>query len=77
MTRVLVATYEDGLLKLDEPLELADSTRVRIHIEIPGALDSSTAADASKGAENFIGFIEDGPEDEPLARDHDRYLYEK
>lgn len=75
MVRTLVATYEQGVLKLDEPLDLQDKTRVELRLEIP---DPPVEASPSwQAAKEFIGFIEEGPEDEPIARDHDRSLYDE
>ena len=35
VTKTVDATYEDGVLKLDEPVDLARRSRVRVQIEIP------------------------------------------
>ena len=35
MTKTLDAIYEDGILKLEEPVHLKGRTRVRVSIEIP------------------------------------------
>jgi predicted DNA-binding antitoxin AbrB/MazE fold protein len=82
MTRTLQAIYEGGVLKLEEPIGLDERTRVRITIELPD--DAITAAvgqddDPSgwQAAEQFIGFIDDAPEGVSLAKDHDRYIYDK
>ena len=35
ITKTVEATYEDGVLTLDEPVDLAGRRRVRVQIEIP------------------------------------------
>jgi predicted DNA-binding antitoxin AbrB/MazE fold protein len=35
ITKTVEATYEDGVLTLDEPVDLAGKSRVRVQIEIP------------------------------------------
>ncbi len=45
MTKTIEATYEDGILKLDEPVDLAGRSRVRVQIEIPTPDDHSPDAD--------------------------------
>ncbi len=35
ITKTIAATYEKGVLKLDEPVDLATRSRVRVKIEIP------------------------------------------
>ena len=35
ITKTVEATYEDGVLTLDEPVDLAWRSRVRVQIEIP------------------------------------------
>ena len=40
MTRTMEATYEDGILVLDEPVDLATRSRVRVRIESPPPDDS-------------------------------------
>ncbi len=35
ITKTVEATYEEGVLKLDEPVALATRSRVRVKIEIP------------------------------------------
>ncbi len=41
MTRTVEATYEDGILKLAEPVDLTTRSRVRLSIEIPPPGDES------------------------------------
>jgi len=72
MSITVAAVYEDGVLKPDQPLELADKTRVQVTIETPAAV---TEADTWEAADRFVGFIKDAPPGEPIAQDHDKYLY--
>ena len=41
ITKAMEATYDDGTLRLAEPLDLAPESRVRVRIEIPPATGSS------------------------------------
>ncbi|MCP4658554.1 MAG: antitoxin family protein [bacterium] len=42
ITKPIEATYDDGALRLAEPLDLAPRSRVRVRIEIPSSLDPSS-----------------------------------
>jgi predicted nucleic acid-binding protein/predicted DNA-binding antitoxin AbrB/MazE fold protein len=75
MTIDVDATYENGVLKLDRPVQIADNTRVHVIIETPGTLKSDDDDPTGwKTADELIGFIKDGPKG-PVGRDHDKYLY--
>jgi predicted DNA-binding antitoxin AbrB/MazE fold protein len=69
MTIDVDATYENGVLKLDRPVGLADKTRVHVTIEAP----SPAATSDWKTVDELIGSIDGGPEDG--AANHDKYLY--
>ncbi len=43
--KTVEATYEDGVLTLDEPVDLATRSRVRVQIEIPVARNRTTGSD--------------------------------
>jgi predicted DNA-binding antitoxin AbrB/MazE fold protein len=43
ITKSLGAIYEDGVLRLDEPVELERRARVRVRIEIPDAPEERTS----------------------------------
>ena len=70
------ATYENGVLKPEAPLNLEEKARVRVTIEEPKA---TVVADDDptgwKAAERFIGMWKGAPEGEPIAREHDTHLY--
>lgn len=51
ITKTVGATYEKGVLKLDEPVDLATSSRVRVKIEIPEP--ERPAADARRQGETL------------------------
>jgi predicted DNA-binding antitoxin AbrB/MazE fold protein len=74
MTTAIKAVYEEGVFKPKEPVRLEERTEVEVLIPTP---ESPHADDPTgwKAAERFIGFIKDAPEGEPIARDHDKYLY--
>ncbi len=40
--KTIEAIYNDGTLRLAEPLDLAPKSQVRVRIEIPSSLNSST-----------------------------------
>ena len=65
--------YENGILRLDAPLNIEEKAIVRVTIEepAPAATDDPTGW---KTADELIGFIQDGPKG-PIGRDHDKYLY--
>jgi predicted DNA-binding antitoxin AbrB/MazE fold protein len=76
MTITVEATYEDGVLKPEAPLNLKENSNVTLTIE---AASETTADDDDptgwKTAESFVGLIKDAPEGEPIAREHDKHLY--
>ncbi len=47
LTKTIAATYEDGVLRLDEPVDLARRSRVRVRIEIPAPDDHASDADVA------------------------------
>ena len=77
MVKTIEATYENGVFKPKEPVELGDKTVVRLHIESPPQTpDEDDDPTGWKAARRFIGFIKDEPKGVPVARDHDKYLDE-
>jgi predicted DNA-binding antitoxin AbrB/MazE fold protein len=67
MTITVEATYEKGLLKPKQPLDLAEGAAVVLTIHPAGEDDDPLDA--------VIGICTEGPTD--LAENHDRYLYGK
>ena len=47
MSQIILATFENGILKPDSPLELAPSTRVRLVVEPLAGLPSIPDVDAA------------------------------
>ena len=77
MTITVGATYENGVLKLEQPVALEEHAKVRVTIETGGAEQPARPpAETWAAAERFIGFIKDADPSEPVAAEHDRYLYE-
>jgi predicted DNA-binding antitoxin AbrB/MazE fold protein len=74
MTTAVKAIYENGVFKPKEPVDLQEKTEVEVLIPTPAPADGDDPT-GWKAAERFIGFIKDAPEGEPIARDHDKYLY--
>ena len=73
MTITMSAVYENGILKLDEPLNLQEKAKVRVTIE-ESAITATDDPTGWKTADELIGFIKDGPKG-PIGRDHDKHLY--
>ena len=89
MTNTLDAIYENGALRLLEPLELAEGARVKIAVETDGNHDISQHEISQrevgpKSSEEILAIIQgiaaqtvDYGEVETASRDHDKYLYGK
>jgi predicted DNA-binding antitoxin AbrB/MazE fold protein len=77
MTTAVKALYENGVFKPEEPVNLQDKAKVRLIIEAPTepAREDGDDLTGSKAAREFIGMWKDAPQGEPIARDHDKYLY--
>ena len=73
MTITMSAVYENGILRLDAPLNIEEKAIVRVTIEEP-ALAATDDPTGWKTADELIGFIKNGPKG-PIGRDHDKYLY--
>jgi hypothetical protein len=79
MTIDVDAVYEKGTgtLKLDQPLAIADRTRVHVTIETadePGTDDDPTGW---KTAQELIGCIPEELEGDDVAANPDRYIYRR
>lgn len=74
MATAVRAIYEDGVFKPKEPVQLQEHTEVDVILPAPAQLvdDDPTGW---KTAQEFIGMWKDAPPGEPIARDHDKYLY--
>jgi len=78
MAKTIEATYENGVFKPKEPIELEDKSEVRLTVESkPKIYDDKEDPTGMKTVKSFIGFIKNAPEGVPIARDHDKYLYEE
>ena len=77
MTVAVDAIYENGVLKLEKPVALKEHAKVRVTIEEESAPASVEDDDPTgwKAAREFIGLWKGAPVGEPIARDHDQYLY--
>jgi predicted DNA-binding antitoxin AbrB/MazE fold protein len=75
MEKAIDATYENGVFKPKEPVDLEEKSEVRLHIEsAPKTSDDDDDPTGGKAARRFIGFIKNELRDVPVARDHDKYL---
>jgi predicted DNA-binding antitoxin AbrB/MazE fold protein len=75
MTIGVDATYENGVLKLDHPIQIADKTRVHVTIEAPAGSGASDDPTGWKTLDRLIGSIEDTAPGEAIGRNHDDHLY--
>jgi predicted DNA-binding antitoxin AbrB/MazE fold protein len=66
MTITIHATYQNGVLKPEEPLSLAEGTEVELTIQ--------TSDESPDPLEEVIGICDDGP-DVSLAARHDEFVY--
>jgi predicted DNA-binding antitoxin AbrB/MazE fold protein len=76
MSTVVDAIYEDGVFKPERPVDLKEKTKVRLVIEDEAAVATEDDTTGWKAVDELVGFIKDGP-NEPVGRDHDKYLYDK
>ncbi len=74
MTITTSAVYENGMLRLDAPLNIQEKAKVRVTIEEP-TLATDDDPTGWKTAERFIGMWKGAPENEPIAREHDKHIY--
>ena len=75
MSTVVDAVYEDGVFKPEHPVDLKDKTKVHLVIETTSPPAEDDDPTGWKTAMELMGCIKDAPEGEPIARDHDKYLY--
>ncbi len=66
------ATYENGVFKPIEPVELPEHTEVEVLLPSTAAINRQ-GRDAWEAAQGLIGLVKDAPKD--MAEDHDFYLY--
>ena len=74
MTITMSAVYENGTLRLAAPLNIQERATVQVTIEEP-ALAATDDPTGWKTAERFIGLWKGAPENEPIAREHDKHIY--
>lgn len=68
------AIYENGVFRPKEPVSLPERTEVEVLLPEAAPVDDDDPT-GWKAADRFVGFIEDAPEGEPIAAEHDKYLY--
>jgi predicted DNA-binding antitoxin AbrB/MazE fold protein len=69
------AIYENGVLKLDAPLALAERSRVSIEIVVGGDFDPSHCEASQETDDPLDGVIGIGSGPVDSAENHDHYLY--
>jgi hypothetical protein len=74
MTTAIKAVYEEGVFKPKEPVRLEERTEVEVLIPTSAPTDDDDPT-GWKTAMELMGCVKDAPEGEPIARDHDKYLY--
>ena len=75
MTVAVEAIYEDGVLKLEQPVPFKEHARVRVTIEEDAAQAPREDAPELGAWEGLIGCIESGPTD--VSEKQDEYLYRR
>jgi predicted DNA-binding antitoxin AbrB/MazE fold protein len=75
MTLTVEAIYEQGVLRLSQPIPLAEGTRVEVMVISP-PVDSETKS-PSQILQDIAAMPLQGKEDEFSGRDHDKILYPK
>lgn len=77
MATVIRVVYEDGVFKPEEPVDLADKSRLQIVIEPAASVPAVTDPTGWKAMREFIGLA--GPASTPDetndAEDHDSILF--
>jgi predicted DNA-binding antitoxin AbrB/MazE fold protein len=75
MTLTVEAIYEQGVLRLSQPIPLAEGTRVEVMVISP-PVDSETKS-PSQILKEIAAMPLQGKEDEFSGQDHDKILYPK
>jgi predicted DNA-binding antitoxin AbrB/MazE fold protein len=73
MTVTVEAIYEQGILKLSQPIPLADGTRVEVMVISP-PVELATQS-PSEILQDIAAMPLQGKQDEFSGRDHDKILY--
>ncbi len=74
MATAIKAVYQHGVFKPVTPVHLKEETEVEVFVPPDAAKDDDDPT-GWKAAEGFIGFIKTAPPGEPIAEEHDKYLY--
>lgn len=77
MTIDVDAVYENGTLKLDHPVGLADKTRVHVRIETESAAPEDDDPTGWKTARELIGSITEDLTADDVAVNPDRHIYRR
>ena len=74
MSNTVKATYEGGVFKPTEPVQLKDQTEVEVLIPTPAETDDDSAG--WKAWERFAGLWKQAPDDSCIAEEHDKHLHD-
>jgi len=74
MTTPVKAVYEHGVFRPLAPVRLKEATEVEVLVPTDAAEDDGDPTGWT-AAERFVGFIKTAPQGEPIAEEHDKYLY--
>jgi hypothetical protein len=71
------ATYENGVIKPDRPIDLDERSRVRVTVEpqVTPDADELPPLDPTDPLDAVIGIGRSGPDGISLADEHDRIIY--
>jgi predicted DNA-binding antitoxin AbrB/MazE fold protein len=75
MTKTIEAIYERGVLRLKEPIQLAEGAEVEVIVVMPNPIPNETKASPSELLAAIAALPEEGNGVNFSGREHDRILY--
>jgi predicted DNA-binding antitoxin AbrB/MazE fold protein len=77
MTITVGATYEDGMLKPEGPLNLKEKSKVTVTIETPQETKTNDDPDGWKAMREFIGLAGEAVGSGNASLEHDAIIYRR
>jgi predicted DNA-binding antitoxin AbrB/MazE fold protein len=75
MNLEIEAVYENGVLKLEQPLPVPELQRVRVTIHLPSRVEQSAGLVPRTGTVEDLEYLAESPENEP-GSEHDASLHD-
>jgi predicted DNA-binding antitoxin AbrB/MazE fold protein len=80
MSRTISAIFDAGVFRPLEPINLADGTKVELHLQIPVTFEpDAVESETNRSWRDYIDRMESLPDNLPADgltnRDHDRIIY--